>query len=81
MKLLDNQTACHIIANHLSVDATEITATTNLRELGLASMDFVQLIIQFEDYCGETISYSSLQTINTVADLVDGVNYELSLCK
>jgi acyl carrier protein len=63
-----------IIVDLLGVKPEEITRDANFREdLGADSLDLVELIMEFEDTFGGTISDEEAQQIETVGQAVDYV--------
>ena len=83
MKQLDIQTACNIIAEQMGFPPGDANfdEDTDLKDCGLASLDFVRCIILLEEHLEVPISYISFQSIRTVGDLVAEVNRELSVSK
>lgn len=63
-----------IIVDLLGVKPEEVTRDANFREdLGADSLDLVELIMEFEDTFGGTISDEEAQQIETVGQAVDYV--------
>ena len=63
-----------IIVDLLGVKPEEVTRDANFREdLGADSLDLVELIMEFEDTFGATISDEEAQQIETVGQAVDYV--------
>ena len=61
-----------ILLNHTQVPADEIELSTDLvKDLGLNSLDVVNLIVTFEDEFGIEIPDRAIQDFVTVRDLVD----------
>lgn len=61
-----------ILLNHIQVPADEIELSTDLvKDLGLNSLDVVNLIVTFEDEFGIEIPDRAIQDFVTVRDLVD----------
>ena len=83
MKQLDIQTACNIIAEILGVSPEDanLDENTEIKDCGLASMDFVHCIILFEEHLEVSLSYISFRSMRTIGDLVAEVNRELSVSK
>jgi acyl carrier protein len=60
-----------IIVELLGVDPDKVTMEASFREdLGADSLDLVELVMEFEDKFGETISDEDAQKIKTVGDVV-----------
>lgn len=57
-----------IIADYKDIDATSIKPESTFAELGVDSLDTVELIMSFEDTFGGTIEMSP--DLKTVADIV-----------
>ena len=51
-------------------DASKITMDSNLKELGLDSLDLVEIILDGEEKCGITFENEELLTFKTVGDVV-----------
>lgn len=67
-----------IIVDLLGVKPEEITREANFREdLGADSLDLVELIMEFEDTFGGTISDEEAQQIETVGQAVDYVEQRM----
>lgn len=63
-----------IIVDLLGVKPEEVTLDANFREdLGADSLDLVELIMEFEDTFGGTISDEEAQEIETVGQAVEYV--------
>jgi len=61
-----------IIANTLEVDKEDISLKTNLvKDLGVESLDLVDLVAAFEDEFGVEIADKDIKDIQTVGDIVD----------
>ncbi len=64
-----------IIVDLLGVKPDEVTLDASFREdLGADSLDLVELIMEFEDSFGGTISDEEAQQIETVGQAVDYVD-------
>ena len=62
-----------IIAEAKDLDAQDITAESTFEDLGLDSLDTVDLIMNFEDEFGVTLEMS--EDLKTVGDVVEPVSY------
>lgn len=51
-------------------DASKITMDSNLKELGLDSLDLVEIILDGEERCGITFENDELLNFVTVGDVV-----------
>ncbi len=59
------------ISEMFEVDASAITAETHLfTDLGLDSIDAIDLAVQLQDYTGQRIQEDSLRALRTVDDVV-----------
>ncbi len=61
-----------ILADYKSMDASAITMTSSFSELGLDSLDTVEIVMAIEDEFG--ISIETSDSLKTVADLVELVD-------
>lgn len=67
-----------IIVDLLGVKPEEVTLEASFREdLGADSLDLVELIMEFEDRFGGTISDEEAQKIETVGQAVDYVEQRM----
>jgi acyl carrier protein len=67
-----------IIVDLLGVKSEEVTRDARFREdLGADSLDLVELIMEFEDRFGGTISDEEAQQIETVGQAVDYVEQRM----
>ena len=57
-----------LIAEHTDCDASTITMESSFRELGIDSLDTVEMLINLEDKIGKEIELD--QKVETVGDLV-----------
>ena len=63
-----------VIVDLLGVEADKVTRDASFREdLGADSLDLVELIMEFEEQFGATISDEDAQQIKTVGQAVDYV--------
>lgn len=61
-----------IIAETASVDEDSITRETSFKDdLGLDSLDLMEIVMACEEYLGTTIEDEDLQGIETVGDAID----------
>ena len=81
MKQLDIQTACNLIAEQMGISPEDagLDENTELKDCGLASMDFVRCVVLLEELLDAPLSYISFRSMRTVGDLVAEVNRELSI--
>lgn len=64
-----------IIAEAKDLDMADITAESTFEELGLDSLDTVDLIMNFEDEFGVTLEMSEdLKTVGDVVALIDSLS-------
>ncbi len=52
-------------------DNAEITPRTNLRELGIDSVDLVEILLNFEEKMNLTFEDEAMLKLNTVQDVLD----------
>ena len=64
-----------ILADHLEMDEAEINADTTLDELGVDSIDAVEIVMELEDEFG--IEIQSDEIGNSVKDFVDYIESKL----
>lgn len=63
-----------VIVDLLGVEPEKITREARFREdLGADSLDLVEMIMEFEERFGQTISDEEAQQLRTVGDVVDYV--------
>ena len=69
---MDNLTAViTMVAEHLGLDATKITAGSRfVEDLNADSLDMVELMMEFEHKFSITISDAEAENIHTIADVV-----------
>jgi acyl carrier protein len=68
-----------IIVDLLGVEAAKVTPDASFREdLGADSLDLVELIMEFEEQFGATISDEDAQQIKTVGQAVDYVEKRMA---
>ena len=68
-----------IIVDLLGVEAAKVTPDASFREdLGADSLDLVELIMEFEEQFGATISDEDAQQIKTVGQAVDYVEKRMT---
>ena len=61
-----------IIAEYKDIDVSTIKPESTFQELGIDSLDTVELIMSFEDTFGGTIEMSpDLKTVQDIANLID----------
>ena len=72
------QMLTELIAEHLGVDASEITVETSFAEdLGADSLDVAEIAIAVEDRLGITLDDSELDRIRTVGQAVEMLEAKL----
>ena len=68
-----------VIVDLLGVEADKVTRDASFREdLGADSLDLVELIMEFEEQFGETISDEEAQQLTTVGQVVDYVEQHMA---
>ena len=63
-----------IISNQLNVPEDRITPETVLEELGVDSLDTLEMLMVFEDEFGIAISNEDAQQLKTVQDILDCID-------
>ena len=63
-----------IISNQLNIPADRITPDTVLEELGVDSLDTLEMLMVFEDEFGIAISNEDAQQLKTVQDILDCID-------
>ena len=58
-------------------DEVEITPRTNLRELGIDSVDLVEILLNFEEKMNLTFEDEAMLKLSTVQDVLD-LSHEIS---
>ena len=58
-------------------DNAEITPRTNLRELGIDSVDLVEILLNFEEKMNLTFEDEAMLKLSTVQDVLD-LSHEIS---
>lgn len=66
-----------ILADHLEIEESTITEETSFKDLGVDSLDTVEILMEMEDEFGIEIQPGSV-TLNTVKDLVDYIDSKLN---
>jgi acyl carrier protein len=68
-----------VIVDLLGVEADKVTPDASFREdLGADSLDLVELIMEFEEQFGATISDEEAQQLKTVGQVVDYVEKRMA---
>lgn len=62
-----------VLAEHLEMDESEITAETTMEELGVDSLDTVEILMEMEDEFEISIQPSEVK-ITTVGELADEID-------
>lgn len=62
-----------VMAEHLEMDQNEITQGTTLADLGVDSLDTVEILMEMEDEFGVTIEPGEVhvETVGELADYID----------
>jgi acyl carrier protein len=61
------------IANQKMIDAESITLDSSLEALGITSLDAITIVYEVEEMCDIEVPNDQLESLGTVADIVDGV--------
>ncbi|MEG2001116.1 MAG: acyl carrier protein, partial [Evtepia sp.] len=65
-----------LVAEHNDCDASEVTMESNFKELGIDSLDTVEMLMDLEDKLGQEIELD--QKVETVGDLVRFIESKLA---
>jgi len=57
-----------------NIDASAVTAASQFKDLGLDSMDTVQLLFDAEEEFGVTFNGDEMKNLQTVGDIIDYIN-------
>lgn len=57
-----------------NVDASAVTVASQFKDLGLDSMDTVQLLFDAEEEFGVTFDSDEVKNLRTVGDIIDYIN-------
>lgn len=62
-----------VLGDHLDTDTSAITADTTLEELGIDSLETVEIMMELEDEFGIEITVSEIgKTIGSLVEYIDG---------
>ncbi len=67
-----------IIAEKLSVEASGLTESSDLKDIGADSLDLVELIMSFEEAFNIEINDEEAENIKTVSQAVDLISKNIS---
>ena len=74
---MTNEKVKELLAAHLEIDLDTITDDSTFEDLGIDSLDAVEILMEMEDEFGIEIQPGSV-TLNTVKDLVDYIDSKLN---
>ena len=61
-----------LLADHLDIDQSEITAETKFSDLGVDSLDTAEIMMEMEDEFGVEIKFEEVgETVGELADYID----------
>lgn len=61
-----------LLADHLDMDQSEITAETKFADLGVDSLDTAEIMMEMEDEFGVEIKFEEVgETVGELADYID----------
>lgn len=61
-----------LLAEHLDIDASEISGETSFEDLGIDSLDTVEIIMELEEEFGiEIKSDEIVKTVNSLVEYID----------
>lgn len=61
------------IASQKMIDAGSITLDSSLEALGITSLDAITIVYEVEEVCDIEVPNDQLESLRTVADIVEGV--------
>lgn len=67
------QKVIEVTSESLGIDASELSETTDFKQLGADSFDLLELVTTFEDEFGRTMDDELLAKIVTIGDAVDAI--------
>ncbi len=71
---MDFETLAKMVADYKDMDIGDVHPDTTFEELGLDSLDTVELLMAFEEKLGITIEPDeSIKTMKDLADYIDGI--------
>lgn len=65
------------ILSKRNIDVDHIKASDKLDELGLDSLDTVEIMLEIEEYVGQEFSTDEISSIHTVQDVLDLINNKM----
>jgi len=68
-----------IVSERLGVSESNVTADTAFKDLGVDSLDFVELVMAFEDYFDITIPDADGEALKTVREAVECIDKRSNL--
>ena len=69
---MDSAKIIEVLANHLEMDPSEITEETTFAELGVDSLEAVEIMMEMEDELG--VEINPQEAGKSVQELVDYIN-------
>jgi acyl carrier protein len=63
-----------LIARHKNLDPASITPEAALADLGVTSLDAITIVYDLEEELGIEVPNEQLQSLQTVQDIVDGLD-------
>ncbi len=79
MKQNIEQTLKESIARQKMLAIEDVSLDSSLEELGITSLDAISLVFDIEDQYGVEVPNEELKKLQTVGDIVEGVNQLLSV--
>ena len=61
------------ITSHKQIDASLVSPTATLEQLGITSLDAISIVYEVEDLFAIEVPNEALENLHTVQDIVDGV--------
>ena len=66
-----------LLLHHLKINLDEVPAATQIRDLGLDSLDFMEVLMDVEEELGITFTNEELLSIKTVSDLLKVIDNKI----
>jgi len=75
---MEEQKLKELLQKHLKVNLNEVPLATNIKDLNIDSLDFMEILMDVEDEYGITFSNDELLSIKTLDDLFAILRSKLS---
>lgn len=67
------QAVVKAIAQQKQLETSDISADSTLESLGISSLDAITIVYEIEEIFDVEVPNDSLESLNTVQDIVDGI--------